>query len=69
MSLLCSLDHGVFAACTSPKRHSGLRAGSHTFQVEARSAAGTTGPAASYTWTIDTAPPSITLAFPADGGV
>ena len=67
--LLCSLDHGSFAACTSPKPYSGLRAGSHTFQVEARNAAGTTGPAASYTWTIDTTPPSITVSFPAAGGV
>ena len=44
VSLLCSLDHGVFGACTSPKRYSRLRAGSHTFQVEARNAAGTTRP-------------------------
>jgi hypothetical protein len=67
--LLCSLDQGVFAACASPRSYSGLRAGSHTFQVEARNAAGSTGPAASYTWTIDTTPPAINVSFPADGDV
>ena len=54
----CSLDGAAFAGCTSPKAYSGLAAGSHTFQVRQTDAAGNTGPAASYTWTIDTTAPT-----------
>jgi len=58
----CRLDGGAFSACTSPTSYSGRGGGSHTFQVNATDAAGNTGPAASYTWTIDlTAPPAPTV--------
>jgi hypothetical protein len=53
------LDGGSFAACSSPQSYPGpLAAGSHTFSVEAKDAAGNIGPATSYTWTIDTTPPA-----------
>ncbi len=56
----CQLDAGAWGACTSPKAYTGLAAGSHTFNVQAKDAAGNidTTPA-TQTWTIDTtAPPS-----------
>ena len=56
----CKLDAGAFAACTSPKTLPATADGSHTFTVKANDAAGNTGQT-SYTWTIDTAPPQITL--------
>ncbi|HEY3069863.1 MAG TPA: Ig-like domain-containing protein [Gaiellaceae bacterium] len=49
----CQLDGGGFSSCTSAKSYSGLVEGSHTFQVHQTDTAGNTGPAASYTWTID----------------
>src|SRR5205814_1980733 len=50
-----------FATCSSPKSYSGVADGSHTFQVKATDAAGNTGTAASYTWTIDTVAPSASI--------
>ena len=63
----CSLDGATFAACTSPKAYSGLADGSHTFRVKATDQAGNTGAPASYTWTVDATPPTITLTSPANG--
>jgi hypothetical protein len=54
----CAIDGGAFTACTSPKPYSGLATGSHTFQVRQTDTAGNAGPAASYTWMIDTTPPA-----------
>ena len=56
----CQLDAAAFAACTSPKALAATADGSHTFTVKAIDAAGNTGQT-SYTWTIDTAAPQITL--------
>ncbi|MDQ5808241.1 MAG: right-handed parallel beta-helix repeat-containing protein [Actinomycetota bacterium] len=36
----CSMDGAAYASCTSPKAYSNLAAGSHTFRVRARDAAG-----------------------------
>jgi hypothetical protein len=61
-SYQCRLDAGSFSTCSSPKSYSGLVDGSHTFKVHAAQGS-STGPDATYTWTIDTSAPSIT-AFP-----
>ncbi len=56
----CKLDAGAFAACTSPKTYAGLADGSHTFTVQSADALGNLG-SASYTWTIDTTAPTVTI--------
>jgi hypothetical protein len=57
----CQIDGGGFSACTSPKAYSGLSEASHTFQVRQIDTATNTGPAASFTWTIDTTAPDTTI--------
>jgi hypothetical protein len=62
----CSLDGPNFAACTSPQTYSSLTDGSHTFSVRAKDTAGNIDATpATFTWTIDTKPPKITVSFPA----
>lgn len=56
----CKLDSGSFAACTGPTTLSPTLDGSHTFTVRATDAAGNTG-VTSYTWTIDTVNPVVTI--------
>ena len=49
----CSLDGAARANCTSPQAYTGLSAGSHTFNVWAKDAAGNTdATAATQTWSI-----------------
>src|SRR5207244_1990408 len=60
-SFTCALDGAAFASCGSPKSYTSVADGSHTFQVKATDAAGNTGAAASYTWTIDTVAPSASI--------
>ena len=56
----CKLDGGSFGSCSSPKNYSSLGDGSHTFQVRALDADGVATTIASYTWTVNTAAPTIT---------
>src|SRR5205807_9977468 len=64
-SFQCALDGAAFASCSSPKSYTRVADGSHTFQVKASDAAGNTGTAESYTWTVDTvAPPASITASP-----
>ena len=66
-SFECKLDGGSFGSCTSPQNYSGLADGSHTFQVRAIDGVGNVDPTpASFTWTIDTVAPTISVAA---GGV
>lgn len=69
-TFLCKRDGDpAFTACSSGVSYSSLGMGSHSFQVEAKDAAGNIGAATTWTWTIDQTPPSITVSFPANGGV
>jgi LPXTG-site transpeptidase (sortase) family protein len=61
-SLECQLDGGGFSACSSGKTYTGLADGSHTFEARAIDTAGNTDPTpASFTWTIDTVVPGVTV--------
>ncbi|HEU4451377.1 MAG TPA: Ig-like domain-containing protein, partial [Gaiellaceae bacterium] len=65
----CRLDGGPWGACSSPESYAGLADGDHTFDVRATDAAGNTeGTPAGFSWTVDTAAPSSTVAFPAAAG-
>jgi hypothetical protein len=59
----CALDGSAFSDCgttrPSTKTYSGLAQGSHTFQVRAVDSKGNLSSATSYTWTIDTTPPTV----------
>ena len=60
ISFQCKLDSGGFATCASPVAYTGQADGSHTFTVQATDAAGNPS-STSYSWTIDTVVPTITL--------
>jgi Tol biopolymer transport system component len=49
----CAFDGTDFRLCSSPQRLEGLQPGSHTFLVKATDLAGNSGPAAGYSWTVD----------------
>jgi hypothetical protein len=57
----CRLDDDAFSSCTSPITYSGLAAGTHTFRVGARDAAGNLSTVTSYAWTIDLTNPVVTI--------
>jgi hypothetical protein len=64
----CQLDAGGYSSCTSPKSYLGVAAGAHTFYVRAIDPAGNTDPSpASYSWTIDTTAPTVSLVNPSNG--
>jgi hypothetical protein len=62
-SFECKLDAAAFAACDAGGvEYAGpLAEGMHTFQVRAKNGTGTLGAPASYTWRIDTTPPTAIL--------
>ena len=58
----CDLDGSGFSTCTSPLTYPTQPDGSHTFQVRAVDQAGNVDASpASFTWTIDTAAPNVTI--------
>jgi hypothetical protein len=61
----CKLDAGAYATCTSPVTYPSLADGNHAFSVRAVDNAGNTGAAVSYTWLVDTTPPTSSVTFPA----
>ena len=69
VTFLCSLDEAPFVACTSPRTYSSLGDGAHTFNLEAKDAAGNESLPTSDSWTVDTKAPTVTLSSPADGSV
>lgn len=60
-SYSCKLDSSSYTLCTSPQTYSGLSAGTHQFYVTATDSVGNTSTPATYSWTIDTTAPSVTL--------
>ncbi len=59
--LECALDLAPFATCTSPQNYSNLADGPHTFNVRGVDNAGNVSATMSYSWTIDTTPPVVTI--------
>jgi len=58
----CELDGAAFAVCeASGVEYSGLPDGTHVFQVRGRNASGPDPTPASYSWQVDTVPPSTTI--------
>ncbi len=57
----CKIDSGTAAACTSPATFTVTGDGSHTFTVTATDTAGNVGTPATFTWTLDTTPPTVTI--------
>ena len=55
--ILCRLDDGAFAACTSPFEVAELGEGTHRFEVKARDTAGNESAASAFAWTIDRTAP------------
>jgi hypothetical protein len=58
---VCKIDSGEFLPCNSPVGYANLGDGLHTFAVRATDAAGNSGAASSYAWTIDATAPETTL--------
>jgi hypothetical protein len=55
----CSLDGATASVCSSPQALSGLAQGLHSFGVMAVDSAGNASSAATYTWTVQSAAPTI----------
>jgi hypothetical protein len=60
-SLWCRMDDQAFAQCSSPKSYTGLADGSHTFGVKEVDPFGHSSGVTTYTWTIDTVHPLVTI--------
>jgi LPXTG-site transpeptidase (sortase) family protein len=61
-SFQCQLDGGTFGTCSSPQDYTDLSTGSHTFHVRAIDLVGNVDSTpVIYTWTIDTAQPTVTM--------
>ncbi|MGH2724087.1 MAG: Ig-like domain-containing protein [Actinomycetota bacterium] len=57
----CDLDGQGYEPCASPRMYGGLEDGSHTFRVRATDLAGNVESTATWTWTIDTVAPEVTI--------
>ena len=58
----CSIDNFNFTACTSPVQSNNLTDGNHTLKILSEDKVGNKGSApASFSWTVDTKPPSISI--------
>ena len=59
VSFTCTLDDLAPESCTSPWTHSSLDEGLHSFSVQAEDGVSPPSEPASWTWTVDTTPPSL----------
>lgn len=57
----CKLDASAAAPCVSPTDYANLSDGNHSFSVVGIDAAGNRSSPASYTWLVDTVPPTVTI--------
>lgn len=57
----CSVDSGAYASCATPKAYTNLGEGKHTFSLRAVDSVGNTSVPISYTWTVDSVAPSVTI--------
>jgi hypothetical protein len=57
----CKLDSGAWAPCSSGDTFAGNSEGDHTFNVRATDSLNNVGNPATYVWTIDTTPPTVTM--------
>ena len=65
VSFKCSLDSSSFSTCASSGvSYNGLSDGTHSFSVEAQLGSGPVSSATSYSWRVDTTPPSDQLEVP-----
>ncbi|HEY9399648.1 MAG TPA: Ig-like domain-containing protein, partial [Nitrososphaeraceae archaeon] len=64
----CNIDNSDFASCTSPSQFNNLSDGGHTLEIMSEDNVGNISPTpASFSWTIDTAPPTTTITNAIDG--
>jgi len=68
-TFVCAKDSTTYTSCSSPKSYTGLSSGSHVFHVKAIDPAGNTSIAATYSWTIDTTPPTVSITAGPSGWV
>src|SRR5437867_3475607 len=58
----CSIDNSNFTTCIGPVQSNNLTDGAHNFKVSAKDHVGNISPSpSSFTWTVDTIPPSTTI--------
>ena len=57
----CKLDTGAYASCTSPRSLTGLTQGPHSFSVTAVDSVGNVSNPSTYSWTVDTTIPTVTI--------
>ena len=67
-SVECRLDTAAYTHCDSPVSFAALTPESHTFQARATDTVGNLSTVTSYTWTVNTTIPTITIGFPAMAG-
>ena len=63
VGFLCAVDRVPSNPCTSPVSYD-VAGGSHVFEVWARDALGNTSVATSFSWTVDSTPPTVTMIQP-----
>ncbi|HEX2305953.1 MAG TPA: Ig-like domain-containing protein, partial [Nitrososphaeraceae archaeon] len=64
----CNIDNSDFASCSNPLQFKNLGDGTHTLEIISEDNVGNISPTpASYSWTIDTLPPTTTISTAIDG--